>query len=221
MKEILELSGTELVLLSGRSKEDLDRWLDDFPAHLSAEHGSWIKEKDSDKWIRLKPLSGDWKNSILPVLEIYTDRLPESRIIEKDFSLHWIYYKSNSERSALIAKELTDHLISITANLDIQICHGNKIIEISNSGMNKGDLATHWINNCKCDFLLAVGEDRTDEILYQALPENAYSIKIGKTRTDLRYDPEFKSIRMTIKDLLIVSNRLPVYLRYSRKKTDY
>jgi trehalose 6-phosphate synthase/phosphatase len=53
-----------------------------------------------------------------------------------------------------------------------------------------------------------VGEDRTDEILYQVLPENAYSIKIGKTRTDARYiiedQDEFKNLLKELKNTKVL-----------------
>jgi trehalose 6-phosphate synthase/phosphatase len=187
LKEIREKSGPDIVILSGRSKEDLDNWLGGIPVNLAAEHGSWIREHDSHSWTQLKPLSGEWKEDILPILEMYTDRLPGASISEKDYSLSWHYHKSDIEQSSYIAKELTDHLISITANMGIQIFKGSKSLEISNSGINKGDLARHWLNNGNHDFILAIGAGWSDELLFQSLPENAYSIKVGMAQTDAGY----------------------------------
>jgi trehalose 6-phosphate synthase/phosphatase len=56
LKELREQSGTDLVILSGRSKEELGRWLGNIPVNLAAEHGSWIREYDSDEWTQLKPI---------------------------------------------------------------------------------------------------------------------------------------------------------------------
>ncbi len=193
-KELLELlnniqkqSGTDIVILSGRGKDDLGKWLGIIPVNLTAEYGSWIKEHDSDEWTQLKPLSGEWKEDILPILELYTGRLPGAQIREKDYSLSWHYHKADIEQAPFIAQELTDHLISITANIDIQIFHGNKVLEISNSGINKGDLAWHWLDRKKYDFILAIGAGWSDELLFQSLPATAYSIKVGMTQTDARY----------------------------------
>lgn len=187
IRDIREKSAPDIVILSGRSREDLDKWLGNLPVNLTAEHGSWIKEHDSDKWTHLKPLSGEWKEDILPILEIYTDRLPGAQIKEKDYSVSWHYHKSDIEQASFIAKELTDHLITITANIDIQIFQGNRVLEISNSGINKGDLARHWLKSNNYDFILAIGAGWSDELLFQSLPGKAYSIKVGLSQTDAKY----------------------------------
>ncbi len=187
MMDIVGNTSPDIVILSGRSREDLQKWLGDMPVNLTAEHGTWIRESDQNEWTQLKPLSGEWKKDILHILEIYTDRLPGAIIREKDFSVSWHYHKADIEQSSFIAKELTDHLISITANIDIQIFQGNRVLEISSSGINKGDLARHWLTNNKYDFVLAIGAGWSDELLFRSLPENAYSIKVGMTQTDARY----------------------------------
>ncbi len=187
LKSINNVTGNNIVILSGRSREDLEKWLGDMPVNLTAEHGSWIREHNVREWTQIKPLSGEWKNDVLPILEVYTDRLPGARIQEKDFSLSWQYHKSDIEQSSFIAKELTDHLINITANMNVQIFHGNKVIELCDSGINKGDLARHWLDKKDYDFILAIGAGWSDELLFRAVPENSYSIKVGMTHTDALY----------------------------------
>jgi trehalose-6-phosphatase len=76
-------------------------------------------------------------------------------------------HKSDIMQSSFLAKELTDHLINITANIDIQILHGRKVIEISSSGINKGDLARHWLKSNNYDFILAIGAGWSDELLFR------------------------------------------------------
>lgn len=39
--------------------------------------------------------------------------------------------------------------------------------------------ARSWLLNGDYDFILAVGDDWTDEDLFRALPEEAYSIRVG------------------------------------------
>jgi trehalose 6-phosphate synthase/phosphatase len=187
LKKIRKEPDTDIVIISGRSREDLEKWLGKMPVNLTAENGTWIKHSYNNKWIQLKPLSGDWKKEIMPILEIYTDRLPGARIIEKDYSLSWHYHRADIEQSSFIAKELNDHLINITANIDIQIFHGHKVIELSNSGINKGDLARHWLNDNGHDFILALGAGWSDELMFQALPDDAWSVKVGMSQTDARF----------------------------------
>ena len=66
-----------------------------------------------------------------------------------------------------------------TSNTDLQVLDGNKIIEVKNSGINKGSAALRWISKEDWEFILAIGDDWTDEDIFKVLPERAYSIKVG------------------------------------------
>ena len=146
--------------------------------------GNW---DDSGSWTQLKSLSGEWKEDVRPILEMYTDRLPGSEIQEKDFSLSWHYHKSDIEQASYIRRQLADHLISLTANMGVQVFQGSGVFQITSSGINKGDLARHWLGSKNNEFILALGGDRSDELLFRSLPGTAYSVKIGINHTDARY----------------------------------
>jgi len=136
----------------------------------------------------IKPLRNDWKPQILSVLEIHADRLPGSFVEEKEFSLVFHYRKADPELASIRTKELTGYLINFTANIDVQVLQGSKIVEIRNSGVNKGAAALHWISKNDFDFILAIGDDWTDEDLFRILPETAYSIKVGITQSHAKYN---------------------------------
>ncbi len=65
---------------------------------------------------------------------------------------------------------------------------GNKVIEAKSALINKGRAALHWTNRKPWDFILAIGDDRTDEDLFEALPEDAYSIKVGQSASRARFN---------------------------------
>jgi len=168
----------EIVIISGRDRETLDKWFGHLDIGLVAEHGVWIKER-SKKWETIEPLENDWKKEILPVLEVYVDRTPGSFIEEKEFSLVWHYRNCDAELAAVRAKELKDVLLNLTANLNIGVMEGNKVIEIKNTNINKGRAALKWISKKQWDFILAIGDDLTDEDIFAVLPDTQYSIKVG------------------------------------------
>ncbi|MFW6248875.1 MAG: trehalose-phosphatase, partial [Bacteroidota bacterium] len=124
---------------------------------------------------------------VYPILEMYTDRLPGAFIEERDFSLSWHYEKSDIEQSSFLSKEVNDHLLSITANIGLQVLHGKGVIEVSNSGINKGELAMHWLSRKNYDFVMAIGAGWSDEMLFQVLPKQAFSIKVGVLKTKANY----------------------------------
>ncbi len=69
----------------------------------------------------------------------------------------------------------------------MQVFEGNKVIEVRNSGVNKGTAAGEWIAGQAQDFILGIGDDWTDEDLFRALPQNAYSVRVGVANTAARY----------------------------------
>ena len=177
---------TDFVLISGRSKDTLQEWFGKYKIGLVAEHGVWIKRNDGE-WINPKNLKKSWMSKILPILEVYTDRMPGSFVETKEFSLVWHFRMADPEIASLKAKELVDDLVNFTANIDVQILPGNKIIEVRNAGINKGDASLHWINKGEYDFIMAIGDDLTDEDLFRAMPESAYSLKVGSDKSQAKF----------------------------------
>ena len=124
-----------------------------------------------------------------PILNRYKTRTPGALVEEKDFSLVWHYRKVDPELAWVRVSELKETLYFLTANLKVDVAEGNKIVEVKNAGINKGQAAMNWISKKKWDFMLAIGDDLTDEDLFRELPENAYSIKVGlaPSRAKLRF----------------------------------
>jgi trehalose 6-phosphate synthase/phosphatase len=177
----------EVILISGRKKNSLEKWFGRLNVGLVAEHGTWLKEKGKS-WELLEPLRNEWKEEIRPILEVYVDRTPRSFIEEKSFSLVWHYRRADPELSYIRAKELSDTLTYLIADSDLGVLEGNKVIEVKNTSITKGKAALHWISKKQWNFILAVGDDITDEDTFSVLPEAAYSIKIGLGSSHARYN---------------------------------
>ncbi len=197
-----EQAKTDIVIISGRGKDELDEWLGSLPLNLTAEHGSWIREAGEKKWHLLKPLSSEWKEEVIPILEMYTDRLPGSYVQERDYSVAWHYHKSDIEQASQLVKEVNDHLLSITTNISAHVIHGSKVIEVSNSGINKGELAMHWLSGKAYDFILAIGAGWSDELLFQTMPEHAWSVKVGLSQTAAKHVIKEQSEAIALLDKL-------------------
>lgn len=192
----------EVVIISGRGRDTLDKWFDDLKVDLVGEHGAWIKEKET-AWEIIEPLKKDWKKQIRPTLELYVDRTPGSFIEEKEFSLIWHYRKVDPELASVRAKELENVLLHITTNLPLEVVKGNKVIEVKNAGIHKGRAVLHWISKKKWDFILAIGDDVTDEDMFAVLQESAYSIKVGLGSSQAKFNVDsVTDIRLLLKQLV-------------------
>ena len=179
----------EVVIVSGRDKDTLERWFGKLNVGLIGEHGVWIKD-DGENWREIMPLENEWKASIRPILEYYVDRTPGSFIEEKPFSLVWHYRNVQKELAITRVGELKSVLANLAANLGVEMLDGNKVVEFKNVGINKGRAALHFINKKKWDFMLAAGDDVTDEDLFSVLPDYAYSIKVRRGISVAKYDVE-------------------------------
>jgi trehalose 6-phosphate synthase/phosphatase len=176
----------DLVLISGRDKDTLQKWFGDEALTLIAEHGAWIRENGGD-WISRKPVNDDWKANIAPVLESYVDRTPGSLIEEKTHSLVWHYRKVDIELGVIRSLELKANVSNLILNQDLEILEGNKVIEIKPTGINKGMAAVEYLQERDWSFLLAIGDDWTDEFLFRELPDDAYTIKVGSGNSVAKY----------------------------------
>ena len=176
----------EVVLISGRDKDTLETWFGGLNVGLVAEHGVWIKEKGGG-WETIETLTSEWKEEVYPILESWVDRTPGSFIEEKEFSLVWHYRKANPRLGELRARELINNLSNITANLNLQVLEGSKVVEVINTGINKGRTALIWIAREEWDFILALGDDWTDEDTFKVLPSTAWSIKVGLGASAARF----------------------------------
>jgi len=190
-----------VVIISGRDRTALEDWLGEVGAALVAEHGGWIR-LEGQQWQSPVPLDVTWKESIRPILELYADRTLGSTVEEKDFSLVWHYRRADPELAYVRGQELRVALMKLTENLDVGVFEGNKILEVKSLGLNKGRAVEHWMAERDWDFILAVGDDYTDEEMFSALPEEAYTIKVGFAASKSRFNVEsVRDIRLLLKRL--------------------
>ncbi len=178
---------TDVAIISGRDKNTLEAWLGELDLCLVAEHGGWIREAERT-WRSVQPVNEDWKHTIKPILELYSDRTPGSLVEEKDFSLVWHYRRADPALADVRTHELRDALVNMTENMDVGVFEGSRILEIRKHGINKGRAAEHLIGLRCRDFLLAAGDDYTDEEMFAVMPKEAYSIKVGFSISRARFN---------------------------------
>lgn len=176
-----------VVVISGRDHHTLGKWFSNLRVDLIAEHGAW-KKINGMEWESIPGLNDNWKKEIMPVLQTYTDRTPGTFIEEKDFSLVWHFRKADEGLAELRANELMTNLRYLAADRGLQLLPGNKIIEIKNIEINKGRAVASWMQlNNDPEFVLAIGDDHTDEDIFKSLPETATTIKVGSNISAARY----------------------------------
>ncbi len=211
--ELLELlhdlaadAANEVLIVSGRTRTDLQEWFGTLPVALAAEHGVWLRRPGED-WHQLRSIGTEWKSRVRPLLQLYVDRLPGALLEEKEFALAWHYRKADPEQASLRAQELIDDLAGYTRNIDVQVLEGNKVLEVRHTGVNKGAAALAWLGDRSFDFIAGIGDDATDEDLFRALPAPAFTVRVGLANTVAQYHLNNHSAVRRILRELCNSNR--------------
>lgn len=196
----------DVAIVSGRDKRTLNRFFNIPNLGLVAEHGVWAKRKG--KWKKLSRFSSSWKSEFLPYLKTYSENLSGTIIENKSNSIAFHFRQADQDASRELTAQIVMDLLPKAYQRGLQILFGNKVIEIKCLSINKGIAAGEWLGNEEYDFILAIGDDTTDEDLFNALPSGAYSVKVGFNKTSARYNlAEVAKVRKLLKSFTIADSQ--------------
>jgi trehalose 6-phosphate synthase/phosphatase len=182
---ILEgLSGKKnvrLAIITGRSRESIEPFVGHLPIDIIAEHGAVMKI--SSNWIASPRHSAGWKTEIKKLLQKYVSDCESSFVEEKEFALCWHYRTCEEKEGWLKSRQLIAELGKM--NSGFRVIDGNKVVEVAIKNIDKGIAAGWMVNQEDYDFVLSVGDDRTDEDMFSVLGEfkNCHTVKVGTGAT--------------------------------------
>ena len=204
LEELSSRPRTELHVVSGRAREALERWLGALPISLHAEHGFWSRPPGESEWIPAAEVTGEWREPALAILRDITARTPGSLIEVKSVALAWHYRMADQEAGARRANEVRLHLSQLLSNQPVEILAGHKVLEIRPHGVHKGRIVPPLSpERLAATTVLAIGDDRTDEDLFAALPSDAITIRVGPGPTRARFRVEgVAAVRALLRSLL-------------------
>jgi trehalose 6-phosphate synthase/phosphatase len=190
-----------LAVVSSRDRFTLERWLGACGCILAAEHGAWFNTDGT--WEFSHELNDDWKGTIRPLLERVVEQTPGSILEEKDYSLVWHYRMTDPEFGLWQARELCSQLQGMLAGSELQVQSGNKVVEVKWSKIHKGVAASQIIERAQsADFILALGDDHTDEDMFAAIPADQWTVKVGMGISSARFSlPNSADVQQLLQDL--------------------
>jgi len=195
---------TSLHLVSGRPRDTLEEWLGHVPVALWAEHGFWYRPSGDGEWQQAAPVPGDWLKRVYPILEQFTTGTPGSLIEEKSASIAWHYRMAEPEFGTRQAHELRMLLGDALSNQPLEVLEGKKVIEVRLRGVSKAIVSQRVLaEQDPAATVLAIGDDRTDEDLFSALPDTSVTIAVGTGRTQAKYFvDDHRAVRNLLRMLL-------------------
>jgi len=92
----------------------------------------------------------------------------------------WHYRRAAPGLGSQRAVELIDTIEGYITNTSLHILQGHKVVEVKPSTVSKGRAAHPWLfAKPTYDFIFAVGDDITDEALFEAVPDSGWTVKVG------------------------------------------
>jgi trehalose 6-phosphate synthase/phosphatase len=186
---------TSVHIVTGRPRETCERWFGDLQVDLWSEHGFWHRRRGVP-WEAALPVAADWMDRVRPILEQVTASTPGSFIETKSVSAAWHYRLADAAFGEQQARELHRRLTDAVGDQPFDVLEGKKVIEIRPRGVSKALVAGRIVAAVTpgaANAIVAIGDDRTDEDMFGALPPSSVTIVVGTHPSRARYrvaDPD-------------------------------
>jgi len=204
LRAVAEQPATTVHIASGRDRNTLDSWLGGLPVGLHAEHGLWSRMSAGSEWKRadVQPALPRLPD-VMAMLEDAVKRTPGTLIERKSTGVAWHYRQADPKLAAAELKRLRSALAKLLEGEPAEVLAGHKVLEVRLSGVDKGTAIAPTLEGIPAGTaIIAIGDDRTDEQLFSALPPDAMTIYVGEgpSRARLRLS-SVAEVRLLLADL--------------------
>ncbi|KAF0912587.1 hypothetical protein E2562_015277 [Oryza meyeriana var. granulata] len=168
-------TNNKVFLCSGFEKGTLHDWFPCENLGLAAEHGYFLRRSRDAEWETSIPAADcSWKQIAEPVMCLYRETTDGSIIENRETVLVWNYEDADPDFGSCQAKELVDHLESVLANEPVSVKSTIHSVEVKPQGVSKGLVARRLLaimqeRGMCTDFVLCIGDDRSDEDMFERI----------------------------------------------------
>jgi trehalose 6-phosphate synthase/phosphatase len=177
-------------IVSGRGRNSLSEWFASCEnLGIAAEHGYFIRWNKAAEWeTSSSGLGSEWKLIAGPVMDVYKETTDGSFIETKESALVWHYQNTDHDFGSCQAKELASHLERVLGigNEPVIVKRGHQIVEVKPQGVSKGIAVEKIIQKLISDglvpdFLFCIGNDRSDEDMFESINKATSSAEFPAT----------------------------------------
>lgn len=130
-----------------------------------------------------------WKGRVKEILQKLVVTYPGSFIEDKIYSLAWHYRAVQLTIDDQLFIETNKKLSAINVSNSFKVLQGNKVLEIKSSNMNKGLATMKLLSSDSFDFVMAIGDDNTDEDMFEVLHKTSHvTIKVGLDKSKAQFN---------------------------------
>ncbi len=181
LRTLAALPSTEVHIVSGRRRRNLEQWFGQLPIYLCAEHG-YLAKAPGESWRTLVDLDLSWMPQIERLLRRVASDVPGAFVERKSAAIAWHYREAEPEYGAWRAHELLNDLSQQLAGLPAEVLLGHRVVEVRARGVDKGVYVRSVFPDGKRPprtFVMGLGDDRTDHDLLEALPSGSVAGHVG------------------------------------------
>jgi trehalose 6-phosphate synthase/phosphatase len=187
LKALCADPNNHVMILSGLSRDKVQSAFGSITnLSLAAEHGFHFRIKGGP-WQQLLPgLDTSWRDVAEAIVKVYTTRTSGSLLQTKGGSIVWNYQHADPEFGAMQARELQYHLQGVLTAFPVNVRVGKGYVEVCPKGINKGVMAERALEIAvngeahdasatptPLDFIMCLGDDSSDELMFQVPLSNA------------------------------------------------
>ena len=186
LKRLGDAPGTDVVIVSGRPKAELQSWFGNLPIALAAEHGALFRRKNGRNWHKISSNDLGWRQMVTGIFQHYAEQTPGALVEQKEWAVAWHYRGAapyHAQKHLVVMRRL---LKPLAEKYGLRLLEGKKVLEVRPADVHKGRIAQEWLLQ-DYDFVLAMGDDITDEDTFAAVPPGSYTVKIGRGSTVARF----------------------------------
>ena len=174
-----------VVITSGRQRSLLESWFSSVKGiGYAAEHGFTYKVPVlfGEKWHTILPpgcestVDMSWTSIAYQLMDLYRKRVQNTYIYYKGSAMVWHYREADPELGTWQARELSAALEETLSSHHVVVSSGKGYVEVKIRGVNKGVAATTILKELqdkisRPDFILCIGDDRSDELMFESVNE--------------------------------------------------
>jgi trehalose-phosphatase len=198
LKKLLSMPGVRLAIVSGRVLSDLKKRTGLSGICHVGNHGLQI-EGPGIRYLHPSARRGKKTISkIAPLIRAAVRGIPGVWLENKQFSLSLHFRQASAAGKKKAQKLFLERVRPFVAARQVRIMQGKQVLEVRlpvdwNKGNAVGWLIKKWVPARSANpFVVAAGDDRTDEDMFRAIPSGGISVFVGRrgvsTRARYRVD---------------------------------
>lgn len=178
-------SHNSVVVLSDWPAADLNNRIKEPRITVTAESGGFLKAPGGP-WQQLGDFYLLWKQPVSTALHRLARSYPNTAIEEKQFSIRWDYGNGIAHLPESDQRQLKAAFRIMSGQYNVPMIETHGSVEFRAAGINKAKFVASWMNlHGPCDFILAMGDNKSDEGVFNLVGHKYFTVRVGFDSTSV------------------------------------